>query len=684
MLGHLLCLLGLLGAATACGEPCQAAKAVFLSRWGDAYGYGGRIDEIWAKEIGTRLPPDEHYIDFTGSSLYWNSQVEGAMRELQTAVFGNPHSSNPSSLRTEARVEELRRRVLDFFGADPSIYDIVWTRSGTGALHILGETFPFTPGSRFAYLDSNHNSVLGIREYAKLAGAEHGAVSEAEVEAWLAGEPGASLPPILQEDGKAGHPKRHHSKRPRLEAAAADAAAAAAPGGRRQLAAQPAGQQGLALALEELGDPLDLEQASGTGRQHGRKHHSGSGGGGSGGSSGEPGEGGDKPGEAPVLNLFAFPGMDNFGGVMYPLRWVRAVQAKSTRRQRWKVLLDAAAFVPSHPLNLTETPADFVDMSMYKLFGYPTGVGALIARHEDIAAARKLYWGGGSVFLATSHLDWRLLRPCGAERFEDGTLPFLNILGLSYGLDVYNELGWANIERHTNAIREWLYSQLPQLRHSNGAPMLRVLGNHSGPDSSWKQGATFNFQILKPNGEVFSYRRAGTAMVAAGFHMRTGCTCNPGACYAFLGVRDEEVQTAAQLAQGNFSEWEWVWVRRKVDTPHAIPTAEEAAAHAGSVVANEGKHHQLVKLPLGSLRLSFGYMSRFEDAWALLNWLKQHYTDRTVDDYVFTAADGDSSSSGSGNGGDDAAGAAGTAAGRTQRRAEHVRRVIELQGPGWC
>lgn len=31
--------------------------------------------------------------------------------------------------------------------------------------------------------------------------------------------------------------------------------------------------------------------------------------------------------------------------------------------------------------------------------------------------------------------------------------------------------------------------------------------------------------------QVFSYRRAGTAMAAAGFHMRTGCTCNPGACY---------------------------------------------------------------------------------------------------------------------------------------------------------
>lgn len=52
----------------------------------------------------------------------------------------------------------------------------------------------------------------------------------------------------------------------------------------------------------------------------------------------------------------------------------------------------------------------------------------------SLADWSRLCRGGGSVFLATSRLDWRLLRPCGAERFEDGTLPFLNILGLSYGL----------------------------------------------------------------------------------------------------------------------------------------------------------------------------------------------------------------------------------------------------------
>lgn len=129
-------------------------------------------------------------------------------------------------------------------------------------------------------------------------------------------------------------------------------------------------------------------------------------------------------------------------------------------------------------------------------------------------------------------------------------------------------------------------------------------------------------------------------------------------------------------------EWEWVWVRRRVDTPFAVPTADEAAAHAGSIVRDDGKQFQLVKLPLGSLRLSFGYMSRFEDAWALLDWLKLHYTDRTVDDYVFAGSGSSSSIGGSGS----TAGTAGAAgaAEQAQRRAERVRRAIELQGPGWC
>lgn len=54
MIRHLLCLLGLLGAAAAGGDALAKAKADFLARWGDQYGYGDlRIDEVWAK-VGLR------------------------------------------------------------------------------------------------------------------------------------------------------------------------------------------------------------------------------------------------------------------------------------------------------------------------------------------------------------------------------------------------------------------------------------------------------------------------------------------------------------------------------------------------------------------------------------------------------------------------------------------------------
>lgn len=53
-------------------------------------------------------------------------------------------------------------------------------------------------------------------------------------------------------------------------------------------------------------------------------------------------------------------------GVKYPLDWVRRVHARSTPSHRWLVLLDAAAYAPTQPLDLSATPADFVDLSFYK------------------------------------------------------------------------------------------------------------------------------------------------------------------------------------------------------------------------------------------------------------------------------------------------------------------------------
>jgi molybdenum cofactor sulfurtransferase len=65
---------------------------------------------------------------------------------------------------------QVRDLVLKFFNADPAEYQVVFTRSATGALKLVGETFPWSRASTFAYLRENHNSVLGMREYALEAG----------------------------------------------------------------------------------------------------------------------------------------------------------------------------------------------------------------------------------------------------------------------------------------------------------------------------------------------------------------------------------------------------------------------------------------------------------------------------------------------------------------------------------
>lgn len=87
-------------------------------------------------------------------------------------------------------------------------------------------------------------------------------------------------------------------------------------------------------------------------------------------------------------------------------------------------MLDASAFVPTNPLNLTEFPASFVTLSFYKMFGFPTGIGCLLVRNDIAGVLHKTYFAGGSVVLSSSDEDMVRMRPKYNEKFEDGTLNF--------------------------------------------------------------------------------------------------------------------------------------------------------------------------------------------------------------------------------------------------------------------
>jgi molybdenum cofactor sulfurtransferase len=147
------------------------AESAFLREHPD-YRVTTALDELRRTDFG-RLDRGGHvYLDYTGGGLYADSQLVAHMKLLHENVFGNPHSINPTSAASTELLERARGRVLEFFRASPDEYVAIFTPNATSALRLVGEAYPFRTGDRFLLTFDNHNSVNGIREFARARGAE--------------------------------------------------------------------------------------------------------------------------------------------------------------------------------------------------------------------------------------------------------------------------------------------------------------------------------------------------------------------------------------------------------------------------------------------------------------------------------------------------------------------------------
>ena len=283
--------------------------------------------------------------------------------------------------------------------------------------------------------------------------------------------------------------------------------------------------------------------------------------------------------------LLAYPAQSNFSGVQHPLRWIQ-----TAHEHGYDVLLDAAAYVPSNRLDLSVVKPDFVPVSWYKVLGYPTGVGCLIARREVLGWLWRPWFAGGSVHIASVQVDWHALAPDEA-RFEDGTVSFLQIPDLEAGLAWVNGIGIDRIHQRVMCLTGWLLDRLAALRHDNGEPMARIYG----PAGTRDRGGTVAFNLLDPGGRVVDERAVARA-AAAGISIRTGCFCNPGA-----------TEGAFQLTK---ADW-----RRAQRGP-----ARTMDQYVG-----------LLGLPsAGALRASVGLPSNVDDVERFLAFLEMAYRDRVI------------------------------------------------------
>ena len=242
--------------------------------------------------------------------------------------------------------------------------------------------------------------------------------------------------------------------------------------------------------------------------------------------------------------LFAYPAQSNFSGVQHPLSLVERARARG-----YTVILDAAAFVPTSRLDLTEVRPDFTCVSFYKMFGFPTGVGALIARKEALAHLRRPWFAGGTVeWVSVGNRIHRLRADAGA--FEDGTPNFLGIAAVSAGLSFLEEVGMEAIHERVGVLTARLLEILCERRHANGAPLVEVYG----PRTTELRGGTVAFNVLDADGRCIPYGVVEHAASERNISLRGGCFCNPGAAEAALDLPPEETRRCFEDAPpGSFS-----------------------------------------------------------------------------------------------------------------------------------
>jgi selenocysteine lyase/cysteine desulfurase len=279
--------------------------------------------------------------------------------------------------------------------------------------------------------------------------------------------------------------------------------------------------------------------------------------------------------------LFAFPAQSNFSGVKHPLDIVDVAKARG-----WRVLLDAAAFVPTNRLDLAAVQPDFVTLSFYKMFGYPTGVGCLLVHHDALPLLHRPWFAGGTVNFASVQGRLHVLSR-GEAGFEDGTLNYLSIPAVDIGLRHLERIGIECIQTRVRCLTAWLLDELMALRHSTGKPMVRLYG----PATTEARGGTIAFNLYDPDGHLLDYRRVEELAGAGGMSIRTGCFCNPGAGETAEGLTEEDMLAGAALGD------------------------DISLAQFRDIVQTRGGKSA------GAMRVSFGIASNFADAARFLDFV---------------------------------------------------------------
>jgi cysteine desulfurase/selenocysteine lyase len=230
--------------------------------------------------------------------------------------------------------------------------------------------------------------------------------------------------------------------------------------------------------------------------------------------------------------MVAITHMSNTLGTIVPVKEVvRLAHARGI-----PVLIDGAQAAVHLDVDVRDLDCDFYVVTGHKLYG-PTGIGVLYGKHGHLAAMPP-FNGGGEMIREVSRDRVTYGEP--PHRFEAGTPPIVQAIGLGAAIDYVESIGKARIRHHESGLVSYAHERLGEINS------LRIFGH------ARQKGAIVSFELkgAHPHDVATIIDRAGVA-VRAGTHCvmplleRFGVTATCRASFALYNTR-EEVDSLAQ------------------------------------------------------------------------------------------------------------------------------------------
>ncbi|GAA4111853.1 cysteine desulfurase [Aminobacter aganoensis] len=224
--------------------------------------------------------------------------------------------------------------------------------------------------------------------------------------------------------------------------------------------------------------------------------------------------------------LVAVTHMSNALGTVTPIKEIcRIAHARGI-----PVLVDGSQSAVHMPIDVQDLDCDFFVMTGHKLYG-PSGIGVLYGKRELLERMRPFQGGGEMIVEVTEDIVTYNEPP---HRFEAGTPPIVQAIGLGAALDYMDSIGRERIAAHEEMLRDYAHERLRAINS------LRIFGDAPG------KGAIVSFELQGIHAHDVSMviDRQGVA-VRAGTHCaqpllkRFGVTSTCRASFAMYNTKAE-------------------------------------------------------------------------------------------------------------------------------------------------